>query len=160
MKNKRIMWSFATISVLVLGVIFSVYAQEPGSVDDPIVTKSYIDEVVSQVRSYVDEKISLIPTSGTGSSGGGVNDTYKVVKLADGQKISFNEGAEFILRMGKGTIFASTKGGIADITSGVDLQNGVSLPANHLMIVPLSDGRGFTAIGDVLVMVRGGYKIN
>ena len=79
--------------------------------------------------------------------------------MNDSQKLVCGAGAELILRQGGGTIFSSLNGGLADVTEGVDLADGTPVPANHLLIVPVSDGRGFVAHGNVLVLVRGEAEV-
>lgn len=146
------------ISALVLcaASIFMVVLAEPGGADDPLISKAYIDNVViPQLKEYVDNKISQVSTGdGTQSA-----ESFKVVNMTAGQKMICNAGAELILRMGKAEIIASEKGGIADTTAGFDLANGTAMPSNHLLIVPVADGRGITAQNDVIVMVKGGYEI-
>lgn len=146
------------ISALVLcaASIFMVVLAEPGGTDDPLISKAYIDNVViPQLKEYVDNKIRQVSTGdGTQSA-----ESFKVVNMTAGQKMICNAGAELILRMGKAEIIASEKGGIADTTAGFDLANGTAMPSNHLLIVPVADGRGITAQNDVIVMVKGGYEI-
>ena len=142
--------------VLCAASIFMVVLAEPGDTDDPLISKAYIDNVViPQLKEYVDNKISQVSTGGGTQSA----ESFKVVNMTAGQKMICNAGAELILRMGKAEIIASEKGGIADTTAGFDLANGTAMPSNHLLIVPVADGRGITAQNDVIVMVKGGYEI-
>lgn len=144
-----------TMCLLAVGS-FSVFS-EPGGTDDPIVSKSYIvEKVVPELKAYVDERLGLAYADGTVTSR---PDSYIVVDLNQGQRLIGEAGTELILRMGKGKVIATQKGGLADTTMGYDLAHGHEMPANHLLIIPVSDGRGFEATTDVLVMVRGGYKI-
>lgn len=130
---------------------------EPGGSDDPVVTKSYIvDEVIPQIKAYIDERFGVAASEGVVTS---ASDKYIVVNVAAGKSVICEAGTELILRMGKGTIIATEKGGLADTTAGYDLQNGTEMPSNHQLIVPLADGRGFRANTDVLVMVKGAYTI-
>ena len=143
--------------VLCAASIFMVVLAEPGDTDDPLISKAYIDNVViPQLKEYVDNKISQVSTGGGTQSA----ESFKVVNMTAGQKMICDAGAELILRMGKAEIIATEKGGIADTTAGFDLANGTEMPANHLLIVPVADGRGITAQNDVIVMVKGGYTIN
>jgi hypothetical protein len=147
------------IAAVALSIVsaFTVVLAEPGGTDDPLISKSYIETVLMpQIKEYVETKISQI------SSGGGSHtaETFKVVNMSAGQKMICDAGAELILRMGKADIIATEKGGIADTTAGFDLANGSEMPSNHLLIVPLGDGRGIEAQNDVIVMVKGGYTIN
>ena len=50
--------------------------------------------------------------------------------------------------------------GIADLTSGSEIYNGMRLTKNHLCLIPRGDGRGILATSNsVFVMVRGEYTI-
>lgn len=147
------------ITALVLCALstFTVVLAEPGGTDDPLISKSYIDTVLMpQIKQYVEGKISEVNTGGGTSQSA---DSFKVVEMVAGQKMICSAGTELILRMGKANIIATEKGGLADTTAGYDLSNGTSMPANHLLIVPVADGRGISAVDKVLVMVKGGYQI-
>ncbi len=147
------------ILAAVLGVasIFTVVLAEPGGTDDPLISKAYIDNVlIPQIKEYVDTKISQISTGGGTSQSA---DSFKIVNMSAGDKMICVAGAELILRMGGADIIATEKGGLADTTAGFDLGHGTAMPANHLLIVPVADGRGIKAKSDVIVMVKGGYSI-
>ena len=138
--------------------VFTVVLAEPGSSDDPLISKSYIDTVLMpQIKQSVEEKISGLSAGASPSTQTAAE--FKVVELAAGQKLMCQAGAELILRMGKAQIIATEKGGLADTTAGFDLANGTDMPANHLLIVPVSDGRGISAQNNVIVMVKGSYEI-
>lgn len=144
----------------VFGIGTTIALAAPGGEDDPIISKSYIDNVViPKITQYVDSKLSGI-TGGTSGNTDSSATAFKVVEVKNGQTLIANEGCEMILRMGSAKIISTEKGGIADTTSGYDLANGSDMPSNHLLVVPLADGRGFIATSDVLVMVKGGYNIN
>ncbi len=144
--------------VLCMMSVFTVVLAEPGGSDDPLISKSYIDTVLMpQIKQYVEEKISGLNNSGNQNTQTAVE--FKVVELAAGQKLMCEAGAELILRMGKAQIIATEKGGLADTTAGFDLSNGTDMPANHLLIVPVSDGRGISAHNNVIVMIKGSYEI-
>ncbi|HIV85202.1 MAG TPA: hypothetical protein H9900_00145 [Candidatus Monoglobus merdigallinarum] len=151
MKNRflKVLISAAAILAVIGGTIVLA---EPGDTDDPVVTKSYIvDVVVPQLKAYVEQKMS-------GGSSDSYSEKFAVVDVSAGQTVIFDEGAEFVLRKGSGTVIGTDKGGIADTTVGYDLANGSEVPANHMLIVPVNDGRGFTASNDVIVMIKGGYS--
>lgn len=155
--KKRLILSGILVIVTLSAAV--AFAADPGTDGDPLVTKSYIDSVIEELKSYVDEKLSGFDNAapeGVETMGA----SYELVRLASGQRITFGEGAELIVRMGKGSVIASEKGGIADVTAGYDLEMGEITSANHLLIVPVDDGRGFEAVDDVIVMVKGSYKIN
>ncbi len=110
-----------------------------GSQEDPLISKSYLDNVfLNTVKTEM---------------------SFSVVSLKEGQQLVGDAGCEMILRQGKATIFSTEKGGISDVTLGGDHPSGSDMPANHLLIVPVGDGRGITAQTDVLVMVKGKYAV-
>lgn len=142
-------------AVLCIVSAVSVVLANPGGTDDPLISKSYIDTVLMpQIKEYVESKIT-----GGSSDGLQISSTFKVVELQSGDKLICGAGCELILRMGSATIIATEKGGLADTTAGYDLANGTSMPSNHLLIVPVADGRGIEATSTVLVMVKGEYEI-
>jgi hypothetical protein len=104
----------------------------PGSTDDPVVTKSYVDSRLS----------------------------YKVLQLQPGQTVIGGEGTEIIVRGGEVTAIDNGANGISDITGGQDLRTGQPCKTNHLLLVPRSDGRGVKASTEAYIMIRGSYTLN
>ncbi len=142
--------------VAAIACLFTVVLAEPGGSDDPLITKSYIENtVMPAIKEYVEGKIAEI----TGGENNSTNSSFQVVEAKDGKEIICSAGTEIILRMGQATIIATEKGGLADTTAGFDLGNETPMPSNHLLIVPLSDGRGIKAQSDIIVMIKGGYTI-
>ncbi len=137
--------------------MFTVVLAEPGTEDDPLISKSYIEnQVIPRLEQYIESRIAEIKSGG---NNGGTAASFAVVEAEAGQEIICSAGAELILRMGKATIIATEKGGIADTTAGFDLANGENMPSNHLLIVPVSDGRGIKANENIIVMIKGEYTI-
>jgi len=123
----------------------------PGSIDDPVVTKSYVDEQVAKASG------GGKPEAGTGGSS-----TLEVVTVPNGKILIAADGAEIIVRGGKAVAYSTDTNGIADVTAGKDLIKGTTVPANHLIIFPRG-GRGITTdpayTKSLTVLVRGSYKI-
>lgn len=103
---------------------------QPGSEQDPIVTRSYVEQFTS----------------------------LQVVSMTTGQQLIGDGGTEVILRSGKATAVVAA-GGVADLTAGKDLKAGEVIVANHLLLIPRSDGRGLKAGSSVVVLVRGPFTI-
>lgn len=144
--------SITLLCVIFMSICLPGLAADPGSSEDPLITLSYVEDILMpQVKSYVESKLGSVE-AGTGS-------VFEVVNLKKGQTVIAAKSTEFILRMGSASIVATKKGGISDVTAGIDLQNGSQMPANHLLIVPLDDGRGLTMQTDGIVMIRGNYSI-
>lgn len=117
---------------------------QPGSANDPVVTKSYVDE---QIKNLGD------------GGGGGQSSSIAVVTLNKGQVLVANNGSEFILRVGQANAMSKDGNGIPDVTLGKDIANGTAISKNSLLIFPAA-GRGITAVSEkIVVMVRGGYTV-
>ena len=158
MKNKKKLMKTGIALGLCL-VLFGGIAvfSEPGGSDDPVVTKSYIvDKVIPEIKAYIDERFGIAASEGVVTP---ATDKFMVVNVAKGKSVICEAGTELILRMGKGTIIATEKGGLADVTAGFDLASGTAMPSNHQLVVPVADGRGFRAEEDVIVMIKGAYTI-
>ncbi len=126
----------------------------PGSESDPLISQSYIEKtLIPRIEEMIKKS-----ASGVGEASGDT-ERFEVISMTAGQKMLCKDGTELILRMGSANIIATEKGGLADTTGGYDLPNGAVMPSNHLLIVPLGDGRGISANNDVLVMVKGAYEI-
>lgn len=150
---------------------------QPGTADDPVVTKSYVDQ---QIQKALGGTVSVptqapsatiapaatpapttTPTQGNGTAGSTTN-AVEIVDVKPGQTLIAGAGAEFIVRAGKAIIYSQDANGVADLTAGTDLANGVAAPSNHLLSFP-RDGRGISVqAGQTLglvVMVRGTYTL-
>jgi hypothetical protein len=142
--NRKVSLGF--LAVILCGALFFLAYSgaaagrgEPGSPDDPVVTKSFVEEYVRQ------------------HAGGGFG--WEIANLEAGQVFVGQAGTEFILRSGRATVVDPTGSGIPDLTNGTNLTNGSSVPANRLCLVPRSDGRGLKASSAVIIMHRGGFDL-
>jgi hypothetical protein len=136
---------------------------QPGTADDPVVTKSYVDQQIQKALGGSTATPTTAPSAtqapGSGSSG---SDAVVIVDVKPGQTLIASAGAEFIVRTGKAFIYSTDSNGVADLTDGKDLTNGQTVPTNHLLSYPRA-GRGI-AVQDgqtsgLVVMVRGGYVL-
>jgi hypothetical protein len=82
---------------------------------------------------------------------------FTVLNPQAGQILTFDAGTEFILRGGSAVALTGIYNGIPDVTAGTDVMNGERIGLNHLMIMPVADGRGIVFQSESWLMVRGGY---
>jgi hypothetical protein len=165
--KKRVTFLGTMVLTLAVGVLIGQIGSAssgttPGSADDPIVTKSYVDQAIAKLGSGGGATTPATPpppTSGSTVPVAGV-DTFVAVQVPAGKTLKGGEGAEMILRSGSATVVASENGGITDITGGKDLPQGQAVEKNHMLLIPRNDGRGLK-VGDyqAFVMVRGTYTI-
>ncbi|MBW7475010.1 hypothetical protein K0T92_09655 [Paenibacillus oenotherae] len=129
----------------------------PGSVDDPVVTKS-----------YVDGKIAGLTGSNNGGKDGSTQEgtkeaeSVKIVNVSPGQMLIAKDGSEAVVRAGKAVAYSPDSNGIADVTDGTDIKSGSRVLNNHLILFPRG-GRGLMPESGqkngLTVMVTGGYEI-
>lgn len=154
--NLKKVVTLSVVGLLVLCIVLGInnwgFADSsgplPGSELDPIVTKSYVDQIAATLKAYFDEAISR-----------DAGNKFKLVTLKPGQKLLAQQGTEIILRAGKAAVVATASGGLSDITKGSDIGKGNTVPPNHLLIVPRSDGRGLKANSKVIIMIRGEFTV-
>ena len=147
------------ISVIVIFFITAaaVVIASPGSGDDPLVTLSYItDKVIPEMKAYIDEKLSNVTPSETKPV---TSSDFSLVNVKANHKIIGDEGTQFVLRMGTGTIVATENGGVADLTAGIDLKHGTPIPANHNLLAPKNDSRGLHMETDGIILIKGTYTV-
>lgn len=144
MKNER--RKKAAVTALMLTTLFTFATGAAGTDDDPLISLSYITNVV---MPYIDEAVS------SGSS------AFEVVEVPKGKTVTLGESSEAILRSGDGTVVlsASSAGGFTDVTSGRDTLSGEAVLANHHLICPRNDGRGIKAESKLYIMIKGAYDI-
>mgnify|MGYP001167276203 FL=1 len=129
----------------------------PGSVDDPLVTKSYVERLIEEkLGGRASSPPPSAPSTPAASS-------WKVEVLKPGMKLVGGEGAFVIVRNGDVVAFSTDGNGIPDLTAGVDIQNGQKVEPNHLLLFPREGTRGIAPgpkqTGDVWVVVQGRYTI-
>lgn len=154
------------LAIIVVSVILSTvmaYAA-PGDNNDPLVTLSYITDVLmpdleSQIAKKVTNEVkSAVSNIQTGT--GATSDSFALVNIKAGYSIIGDEGTELVVRSGAGKIVATSQGGVADLTLGIDLANSADAPLNHHLLVPRSDKRGIEFSSDAIVLVKGTYSVS
>ncbi len=128
--NKKMIIAAVFSLLLIVGGKMVFADATPGTTEDPLVSKSYVDNAMS----------------------------YKPLELAEGQSLLGGEGCEVIVRGGFVTALAP-KDGIADVTAGAEIKQGYLAPTNHLLVISREDGRGVKAQKQSWLLVRGKYTI-
>lgn len=160
MKNKKLITVLIAVVILALGVGIGAYAASNfGTQSDPLVAKSYIDNVLtpslqSQYQAQLDSQVNALEKKISGLSGADAGN-FKVVSLSSGQSIAINSGCEVILTSGS----ASASGSITDVTSGSAVSSGGALTANHLYVAA-ANSSSVKASGAVSLLVRGAYTVS
>ncbi|BFH65579.1 hypothetical protein [Paenibacillus azoreducens] len=184
-------WKIAMAAVAIgagiwIGTIYSNIAIgagtiQPGTPDDPVVTKSYVDQ---QIQKALGGGINTTPTKPSNPNNTTtppkdnattttpkptdkpvttvVENTLTIVTVKPGVKLIAKAGAEFVVRNGKAVVYSDAENGVADLTAGKDIKNGEAVENNHLLSFP-REGRGIMVqegnTYSLTVMVRGGYML-
>ena len=159
MKKKHLVILFVAAAILALALFTSGYGEdaEPGSMGDPLVTKSYVDSILSGIK----DRLTALENKGTDANAAvpASSATWDVIQVAQGKSVLGGEGTEIVLRSGTATALDNGKDGVSDLTAGADLKGGVNVEKNHLLLVPRQDGRGIYCATSCWVMVLGEYEI-
>ena len=135
-------------------------AATPGTVNDPVVTKSYVDEQIAKLAA------NGIGNGSSANAGSGNTSTeavkLEVVEIPLGKTLMAGAGAEVVVRVGKAVAYSTTTDGLSDLTEGIDIKSGKDVPKNHLIWFP-RDGRGIQGHPDetapLTVLVKGSYTL-
>ncbi|NLM06044.1 MAG: hypothetical protein GX219_03890 [Tissierellia bacterium] len=148
------------IVVFIMLVSISISFSEPGSSNDPLVSKSYVDEEIARLSNMIYQSQGqgqMIPVFQ------GEESTWQVVEVEAGGFLELKGGAELILRSGTAYAVPSVRNGIvnglSDLTDGVDLVAESQLRQNHHIIVPRSDGRGARCYTKCFFLVKGPFEV-
>ena len=149
-QRKRTLIALAAL-VLTLAAAVTAYAVSSyGTKDDPLVTKSYLDEVL---QPQLLEEFEDMLSEGAGGA------DFRVVTLQNGQTLSAEVGCEVMLRIGSASASGPDSPVLVDTTSGTTLENGGAMVKNHLyMITIVNNGLKATANGTT-VLVSGSYTV-
>lgn len=107
----------------------------PGSAGDPLITRSYLEERLSQA--------------------GGTSPRFFKVVLSRGEELSLDSGSELMLYSGSAAVTGAA--GLVSLTTGELFKRGNSVVRYHLYLAP-EDGCGVYADSAVTVYVRGDYS--
>lgn len=131
-------FSALVVLLLVISVGFNIAAAlsdgaEPGSDQDPLVSKGYVDGVVAKNMEEITKlKQQLEELKNQQPSGGSAG--FEVLTLEIGQTLLPGSGSELILRSGSAKAVEGTNGKLADVTSAKDVLKGTAAVINHLLI--------------------------
>ena len=112
---------------------------KPGSVNDPLITKSYLESYISSLGLSGDSK-----TSG-----------YSKVVLKKGATLIGAEGTEIMLYFGSANAYAKNEK-LVNLTMGEACDDGMTLGKFCVYMCP-DKSAGFVAVSDVVVYIKGTY---
>ncbi len=167
--------------VMSFAIIISANA-EPGDATNPLITKDYLDSVVSSLvaengslnaeveslKSQIENINSNIFDSEQfkteienmiNNALSGVDTGYKTVEIATGSTVMLGEGAEMIIRTGIVTaVTPSSTAGLYDLSDGAVITNNQNIKAGHYILATRTE-RGFKTESDTVVLIRGEYSL-
>ncbi|MCU6708459.1 hypothetical protein M6D81_06990 [Paenibacillus sp. J5C_2022] len=135
----------------------------PGSAEDPVVTKSYVDEQIAKLKGSSSNGGNSNSSNNTSTNDGTTASVkLEVVKVPVGQILMADAGTEVVVRVGDAVAYSSDTNGISDVTEGKDIKSGSPVPKNHLIWFP-REGRGIQAAEGykepLTVLVKGPYTL-
>lgn len=156
MKNRKLITILSiALAVVVIAGVGAYAATSFGTSSDPLITLSYLEQTLTPqlLEQFGEELEAALAEKGEA-------DTYTVVTLTNGQKLTGEVGCEILLRIGTASVSADDVPGLVDTTDASSLNNGSALKTNHLYMVTIA-GNGIKATAaTVKVIVRGSYTIS
>ncbi|HOJ49049.1 MAG TPA: hypothetical protein PLD48_09355 [Bacillota bacterium] len=156
---------FAAVIVLTFSLGATVYAEQPAQKsavsDDPLVTLSYVNEVLKpQIIAEILQRTGngSVPAISTGES------VYQDIYLERGKMIKLGADCEFIYRGGGAVIITTSpeKGdGVSDMSTGMEFFSGKPLEFGHVYYASESEAEKYILItgSKAYFTIRGTYEI-
>ncbi len=156
MKNRLfLLIQTAVAAVVVVSAV--VFAAEPGTENDPVVSKSYVDNKIEELLKTLESGGTINTDSATSADMSKFK--YVPVHVGVGQQLIGGEGTEIILRVGRSFAVVSGTESLVDVTAGTEMNDKAEIKKNHIIIVPRNDGRGVRVVEDAWFLVKGEYTI-
>ena len=156
-KRRMLVIIIGLLLLLAAGITAYAVSTAYGSREDPLITKSYLDEVV-QPELEKTVQAELEKALGEVKAGSG---EFTLLTLSAGQTVKCAVGTELLPRFGtvKAYAYDSADVALVDTTNASTVMGGTALSANHLYMVTIL-GNGFTAAADnTKVLISGTYTI-
>ena len=153
MKNNKWAVRLACL-LLVAGTIagVAIAAGEQGTQTDPLVTLSYLNEVVKpEILAKVEEQVKARADELEGKIKAGEGAVFTTVEAAAGKTLVLSAGCQVILRSG-----TASANGLVDLTDGNHAGGVVS--ANHLYMA-VGEGQMILVSTDAVFLVLGGCTV-
>lgn len=164
--------SLIAVTMLVYTNIPSLAGAQPGDAHDPLVTRRYVDNRISELNAQIARLEAIIsggqaipqapiqapPVGQDQQHLVGTVVPFQIYNVPQGRTIFFEAGAEFILRSGYATAVTGYNG-FVDVTAGREVINGETIYHYHLLLVPVTDGRGILFNTPGWIMIKGGYQV-
>ncbi|MBQ5813221.1 MAG: hypothetical protein IIW34_03630 [Clostridia bacterium] len=188
MKRRKLSTALLSFLIIALTATGILAAAAYGTEEDPLVAASYIEEVVipdleddiddaiadkeEELRNEIEDRLSELSAGGVFSDElveevaqraselavSGTVSSWNVIKVPSGKTLVGEVGCQIMLRLGGASCVSSGSTGLINMSDGTVLGSGGALKTNNLYMATIA-GRGFKAVGDATVLVRGGYTI-
>lgn len=150
MKERTMKYIIAVLAVLLLAGVTAYAATTYGSQDDPLITRSYLDDVLKpelegELQTKLDAAAAELQRSASGE--------FSRVELSVGQTLRCAAGSELLPVSGA----VSALNGLTDTTEGAAVASGTALSANHLYLA--AEESGAAAAGAAVVLVSGSWHV-
>ena len=154
MKKKQTILLSVILAVLVTAGVTVFAVSNYGSEEDPLITKSYLDEVLrpqleAELKKELEDAADRMRSSTPGE--------FTELELSAGQTLKCSAGCELLLRSGTAQAVGESSPALLDTTDGGSLFAGGEVPSFHLCVAA-EEGCGLIAgSGGCVVLVSGGY---
>jgi hypothetical protein len=166
-KIRPVLLALAVISIF---TVYITHADTAGTVEDPLVTVSYLNNQYKQtVESMIanamlgnnnpDYDITQIVSGLLEDAIIQTGAAFSPVFFAEGSTVFLGEGTEMILRSGIAKVMSPhVEMGLSNTTQGYDALDGEDIILNNVYICPRDDWRGFITDTDCWFMIKGAYS--
>jgi hypothetical protein len=162
MKFRQIISAAVTFSIAVLLCGSCAFAATAGSADDPLISKSYIDNtypplVLAEPQEYLSQSIEVLDYK-LSQAKNTVAPTTTYYLITTGGSLSLQAGSGFVLISGAANLTTST-GTVIDLTDGTTVAPGANLSPAHKYLAAENATATVTMTADSRISTIGTVKI-
>ena len=173
--KRRILIPILLLALAAASVIAVLAAGNAGTASDPLLSLSYLQDTVgasitAQAQTDINAALDPVYDSARGQleSSAGQTDPggYSFAATALQRRLKRDDavmgqlGTSFVLLAGEALV-SSPQGGVVDVTTGTELQDGAALTANHRYLVADETAAAFRISGDTaVVQFEGPYLLS
>lgn len=155
MRKLRSIAVFCVVAVL-LGGIGALAATNYGTESDPLITLSYLNEVLKpeleqKYTQQTEDRLAELESRVETQAG----DAYVSLTVKANQTLTCKVGCEFLVRSGEAYVTAD----VLNVTEGKELAKNDWLMKHHLYMA-VSDNAAVRANSDIYLMIRGDYTVS
>ncbi len=173
--TKKIKCILTVGALLISACVTAAAVHAYDGTSDPVISLSYLKQYIqtminpqlNTMQARIDAlELELESLRGEDTSANPSDfslEQYTVLHVMQGTVVNASAACDIMLRAGEAeaVVPESAQGNLSDYTVGNEIEDGQSIPLNHMILIARGDGRGVRVVSaEAYIMIRGEYTID